>query len=340
VSRGTAVATTMIAIVAVILGLRELAWLVTPALFALVVVVLVHPVYTALARRAPSAVALAVMILVALATIVGLVAIVVYGVARLATILPEYGTAALASMGALSDALADLGVGRDQIRELLGTVDVASAARWLTTRIPSLISLGTGLVVFYSLLIFVGVESAQLPRRAAALGRDHPRLAASLAEFTRNVRRYLAVTGLFAVIVGALDTVFLMALGVPHALLWGLLAAACNFVPYVGFVIGLVPPALLALLDQGWQSMLLVIVVYIVLNSIITTLLPAKFVGNAVGMSMTVTMASVIFWAWVLGPLGAILAIPCSLLVKAIFVDGVSSARWLAGFVDAAPRRR
>lgn len=136
-----------------------------------------------------------------------------------------------------------------------------------------------------------------------------------------------------------LDTVFLLVLGVPLAFLWGILAAACNFIPYVGFIIGAVPPALLALLDQGWQSMLLAIAVYLILNSIITTILPARFVGNAVGMSMTVTMASVAFWSWVLGRLGAVLAIPLSLLVKAIFIDSVPSARWLAGFVDAAPRR-
>jgi predicted PurR-regulated permease PerM len=280
------------------------------------------------------------MIVTAFGLLVALIAVVLYGVARLATILPEYGAAALSSLRAVADTLAQLGVGREQIRELVSGVDFAAVAGWLTAQIPSLITLGTGLVVFYSLLIFAGIESAQLSGRGEALRQDHPRLAASLGEFTRNVRRYLAVTGLFAVIVGALDTVFLYALGIPHALLWGLLAAACNFIPYVGFVIGLVPPALLALFDHGWQSMLLVIAVYVVLNSIITTLLPAKFVGNAVGMSMTVTMVSVIFWAWVLGPLGAILAIPLSLLIKATFIDGVPSMKWLAGFVDAAPARR
>jgi len=96
----------------------------------------------------------------------------------------------------------------------------------------------------------------------------------------------------------------------------------------------------LALLTQGWQSMVLVIVVYTLLNSVVTTFVPAKFVGDAVGMSMTVTVASVAFWAWVCGPLGAVLAIPLSLLVKAIFIDAIPAARWLAGFVDAGAERR
>ncbi|MBO3662344.1 AI-2E family transporter [Microbacterium stercoris] len=335
-----AVALWLIAVFVVILGMRELAWLIAPAFLALVMVILVHPVYAGLAQRgAPRALALTAMILAAFGILAALVALVLYGLARLATILPAYGAAALASLTEVTDALAHLGIGTPQIRELLESVDIAALARWLTAQIPSLISVGTGLILFYSLLIFMGIESAQLTQRAAALDRDHPRLATSLVAFARNVRRYVAVTGVFAIIVGALDALFLWALDIPHPLLWGLLATACNFIPYVGFIIGLVPPALLALLDHGWPGMLLVIAVYVVLNSIITSLLPARFVGSAVGMSMTVTMASVIFWAWVLGPLGAVLAIPFSLLVKAVFIDGVPSAQWLAGFVDAAPRR-
>ena len=189
-----------------------------------------------------------------------------------------------------------------------------------------------------AVLMFGGIESGQIVRRSAALRQDHPRLAAALAGFVANTRRYVAITGAFALAVGLLDTVFLLILGIPLALLWGLLAAACNFIPYVGFLISLAPPALLALLTQGWQSMLLVIVVYTVLNSLVTTIIPAKVVGDAVGLSMTVTMASVAFWSWVLGPLGAVLAVPLSLLVKAIFIDRVPSARWLAGFVEGSRR--
>ena len=76
----------------------------------------------------------------------------------------------------------------------------------------------------------------------------------------------------------------------------GLLAAACNFIPYVGFIIGVVPPALLALLGGGWRLMIIVIIAYILLNSLFTSLLPPYVVGDAVGMSITVTLISVVFW--------------------------------------------
>jgi predicted PurR-regulated permease PerM len=324
-------------VVLTILGLRQVAWLVTPAAFAMVIVILVHPVYTGLVRRGvPAVAAMVVLLLSILGVLLGLVAIVVYSIARLATVLPGYFDEAAATTQELSAHLAELGIGPGQIRAIVDDLDLRTVASWLTAHIPSLIGVVASLVLVYSLLMFVAIESAQIGRRSAALRADHPRLAGALAGFVANTRRYVAITGVFAIGVGLLDTVFLLLLGIPLALLWGLLAAVCNFIPYVGFLIGLVPPALLALLTQGWRSMLLVVAVYTVLNSIVTTIVPAKVVGDAVGMSMTVTMASVAFWAWVLGPVGAVLAIPLSLLMKAIFIDSVGSARWLAGFVDAS----
>jgi predicted PurR-regulated permease PerM len=114
-----------------------------------------------------------------------------------------------------------------------------------------------------------------------------------------------------------------------------------NFIPNIGFIIGLVPPALLALLDGGASEMLLVIAVYCVLNLVIQSLIQPRFVGDSVGLAMTATFLALIFWAWLLGPLGALLAIPLTLLVKALLVDVDPTARWaiaLAGSLERKPR--
>jgi AI-2 transport protein TqsA len=129
-------------------------------------------------------------------------------------------------------------------------------------------------------------------------------------------------------------------IGIPLAAVWGLLAAVCNYIPYVGFIIGVIPPALLALLTGGWRLMIIVIVVYIVLNSLLTTLLPPYFVGDAVELSMVVTLVSVVFWAWVLGPIGAILAVPLTLLVKALIIDSDPRAAWAEALIGPTRSRR
>uniref|UniRef100_UPI003B3B517D AI-2E family transporter n=1 Tax=Pseudactinotalea sp. TaxID=1926260 RepID=UPI003B3B517D len=231
--------------------------------------------------------------------------------------------------------LAGLGIGPDQIEALLGGLDLPSFTSWLTRLLPSVLSAASSIVFFISMLFFMTVESTHVGMRFARLAADHPRVGAALTAFVGQTRRFYAITGAFAILVGVLDTVFLLAIGVPLALLWGVLAAVCNFIPYIGFVIGMVPPALLALLTGGWQQMLLVVIVYFVLNSLVTTLLPAKVVGDAVGLSMVVTVLSVGFWAWVLGPLGAVLAVPMTLLIKAVFVDADPRAAWLSSILTS-----
>ena len=100
-------------------------------------------------------------------------------------------------------------------------------------------------------------------------------------------------------------------------------------------VIGIVPPALLALLDSGWEEMVLVILVYSVLNVTIQTFIQPRFVGNSVGLSAEMTYMSLVVWAFLLGALGALLAVPMTLLLRAFFIDADPRAAWAAPLIDA-----
>jgi AI-2 transport protein TqsA len=134
-----------------------------------------------------------------------------------------------------------------------------------------------------------------------------------------------------------LDVISLLIIGVPLALTWGVLAFVTNYIPNIGFVIGLVPPALIALLDGGVGSMIAVIVVYVVLNVVVQTIIQPRFTGDAVGISATVAFISLIFWAYVLGGLGALLAIPATLFLKSTLVDNSVPASWVNALVSAEP---
>ena len=86
--------------------------------------------------------------------------------------------------------------------------------------------------------------------------------------------------------------------------------------------------------------MLVVIAVYCVLNLVIQSLIQPRFVGDSVGLAMTATFLALICWTWLLGPLGALLAIPLTLLAKALLVDVDPTARWaiaLAGSLERKP---
>ena len=323
-------------IVITLFGVQQLSWLLAPLLLALFVIAVVYPVCTWLTEHGvPRAIALGILLLVVFSLLAGLVAVIVYSLSRLAGLLPEYSGRMQRIVADLAASLDELGIRSPQAAELLESISLPEAALWLTGQIPPLVNVATLLVFTGTVLVFLGIEVTQLPLRAQWLARDYPVLAGSLAASMGGLRRFIGITTVFAVCVGVLDTLFLMLLGIPLAVLWGVLAAVCNYIPYLGFLVGMAPPALLALLLDGWQAMLLVIVVYVVLNFLVTSILPAKVIGDAVGLSMVVEVVCIVFWAWILGPLGAILAVPVTIVVKAVFIDSDPRARWLSGFVSS-----
>ena len=135
-----------------------------------------------------------------------------------------------------------------------------------------------------------------------------------------------------------LDVVGLLIIGVPLAFTWGVLAFVTNYIPNIGFVIGLVPPALIALLDGGVGASVAVVAVYVALNVVVQTIIQPRFTGDAVGISGTVAFISLIFWAYELGPLGALLAIPATLFLKSTLVDNSVPASWVNALISAEPK--
>ena len=183
----------------------------------------------------------------------------------------------------------------------------------------------------------MAIDAAGFASRLSRVRRQRPEIIGALDTFVNGSRRYLAVATVFGLIVAAVDVAFLWLVGVPLAVLWGLLAFITNYIPNVGFVIGLIPPALLALLEGGPQLMIIVIVVYSVINFVIQSIIQPKFVSDAVNISLTVTFLSLVFWTFVIGPIGAILAVPLTLLVKSLLFDVDPSTRWMSSLLEGGP---
>jgi len=183
------------------------------------------------------------------------------------------------------------------------------------------------------IVLFMGLDATHFSRRIAGVGGKRKAIVGALVGFVHGTRTYLVVCTIFRLIVAAIDTTFLWIAGVPLAVLWGLFAFVTNYIPNVGFLIGLVPPALLALLEGGPQLMIAVIVAYSVINFVIQSVIQPKFVGDAVNLSLTLTVLSLLFWSFAIGPLGAILALPLTLLAKALLRDVDPDTRRISGLL-------
>jgi len=327
------------AAVVLVAGIQATAWLIGPAFMALIVVIAVAPVQGWLKRHGwPGWATTLVVILLVYAILLGLALGIIISVARLATELPQYASAAQGLVESATARLATLGVGPEQLQQAAGALDLGKLAGVLGALLSSVAGLASNFTFLLALLLFLAVEAGGAVDRMASIAAERPRVVEALSRFATGTRQYLVVTTVFGLIVAVLDWVALAILGIPLAATWGLLSFITNYIPNVGFLIGIVPPALLGLLTGGPSLMLIVIVVYSLLNVVVQSIIQPRFIGDAVGLSVTVTFVALVFWAWLLGPLGAILAIPLTLLCKALLVDIDPKARWADALLRASAK--
>jgi predicted PurR-regulated permease PerM len=316
--------------VVTVAGIRQLDWMLGPVFLALMLVVAVAPVQTWLLRHGtPRALATVGVLVVLFAILLLLVSVIGVSVARLVALMPGYSDRAGQLLNDLQAELARRGVSQSQITGLQNQIDIDRITGLLSTVLNSVTSIASTLLFLLATALFMGLDAADFPERLRRIAPERPTVVSALSAFARGTRRYLVVSSVFGVICSVLDSVLLAWLTVPLPVLWGTLAFITNYIPNIGFFAGLVPPALLALLDGGVREMVLVVAGYMVINVLIQTVIQPKFIGDVVGLSTTVTFLALAFWAWVLGPLGALLAIPLTLLVKAILVDVDPDRHWL-----------
>jgi AI-2 transport protein TqsA len=327
-------------------GIRSASWILAPVLLAFVLTVVAQPMIGALERRGMRrAFAVAITVVVLDGGLLLFAAAIALSFSRLATVLPQYSDEWQHLLDNAKDALTKAGIGKQQITDALHDVQLSSVLSALEGVLRHLLGSAGALVLVLATVLFMTAEAAGLPSRLTAVPGSE-RLTAALSGFARNTRRYIVVTTVFGLLVAVADTVALLLLGVPLALLWGLLSFLTNYVPNIGFLLGLLPPVLLALLVGGPGLALLVVLIYSLANFLIQSVIQPVFVGDAVGLSVTLSFLSVFVWTVVLGPMGAILAVPLTLFVVAVLVgqdpDRVWARTLLAGASGApsSPRRK
>src|SRR3954454_6436682 len=320
-------------------GLRQISWLVAPVLLALVVVIALAPVQSWVMRagcpRWASATVLLVLVWTVLLSFVGLL---VLSVAQLAALLPDYTDQAERLLTGVVGDLNDAGGVSGRLSDLLAGLDYGQRVGVPTGLLARLTDAASTLLLLLSALVFLAIESGGFGRRLAQVAAERPHLPIALGLFARGTRSYLLVSTVFGAVVAIGDVIGRALLGVPAAVLWGVLSFITNYVPNIGFVLGLIPPALLGLLAGGWGQFVAIVVLYSVLNFVVQPLVQPRFVGDSVGLSMTVTFVALLFWGWVMGALGALLAIPLTLLVKALLVDVDPRGHWLDVLLREEPR--
>ncbi|MET0830690.1 MAG: AI-2E family transporter [Microbacterium sp.] len=333
------------AAVVALAGLSFARELVGPLALAAVIVIICHPLRHPLERRGwPSWTATTAVIVLAFLILGAMVALLWFASTQFVRLVADFADDLQSTAQSVISWLQSLGFD-EQVADATGALlDPATIASFVASLGGTVLNVLTAFFFVLAYVIFMAADGSRYARAEASFGSAIRPTVRRFQAFNSGVRRYYVVNAIFGAVVAIIDGLALWALGVPAPAVWAILAFVTNFIPNIGFVIGLIPPALLALVVGGWPLMLAVIAIYCVVNVTLQVLVQPKFVSDAVNLSLTLSFFSVIFWTFVIGPLGAILSIPLTLLVRALVIEGDPGARWLRWLsgdaVTAGPDRR
>jgi len=301
------------AFVIVAAGIREAAPVLNSIFLAMLLTVTVLPAFDDLRRRG-LAKGLAVVLTSLLLAIVLLVLLGILGFSgtRLIQVLPHYQERAESLRHGLESLLVARGIEPERVLSL-DLVDpnrlLGLAAGFLT---------GLGQVLSQALLLILIVAFFLAERR---LGDYALRPGATAARVAGDVRQYLVITSLTGLGFALLVYVVMLVVGTDLPLVWAVLAFIMNFVPNVGIILSVVPPVILTLLELGWQRALAVLVAFLVLNFVVDNLVKPRFMQSGLDVPPILGLLSLMVWAYLLGPIGTILALPLTIAIRRVLQD-------------------
>ena len=339
--RGTILLIGLAAATVTAIGIGGIKGILAPVLLTLILSICAHPVRTGLEKRGvPHGLATGSVILVVFLLLAGFAYTLIIAFAQFVDMLPQYSDQ-FAEIGKTIGAwLQSIGISQKQVETVESSFDPSSIVNFFSGLLGSVFSITGALVIILTMLILMSADAVYVPTILRQLRPSRPDLVRALTGYATNVRRYMVVTTVLGAVQGVLNTIALVILGVPAALLWGLLAFLCSFIPNVGYFFALIPPIIFGFLVGGWPTVVAVIVVYGIINAVVQSIIQPRVVGNAVALSQTLTFFSVLFWAVIIGPIGAILAIPLTLMGRMVLIDANPSAQWISPAIGATAETR
>lgn len=190
-------------------------------------------------------------------------------------------------------------------------------------------SVMTKSILIIMIVAFMLLEAIGLPDKLAAIRGTPASPTGRLNDFFNDVKRYLALKTLISLSTGALVYCVLSILGVDYAILWGLTAFILNYIPNIGSIIAAVAPSVLAFVQLGLAEALIVVACFFFINMFIGNVIEPRIMGRNLGLSTLMVFLSLLFWGFVLGPVGMFLAVPLTITAK-IALESREETQWMA----------
>lgn len=322
-------------VVLIIAGLKAMAGLLTPILLSLFLVLITYPILAWLRGRGlPGWLAYLLVLLSVVAVGACVVLFLVTSVNELIGLLPAYSKLIEAQINGLWQWLTERGVTLADIQALSWFQPeriIQLSFSLTTTLLGTLSSTGLTLLIFIYMLAAAPGFSRQLHK---GLKNNLPMIH-RLEEFADSTSSYLMIKGGLGAVTALVQMLLMWWLELDFTVLWGVLSFALNFVPNIGFYLALIPPLLIAIIELGWIKAALFAVGYMLINNFFDIVIAPRFLAKGLDLSILVTFLAVIIWAWILGPIGAFLALPLTIMVKKLLLESFPQTRLVADLMGA-----
>ncbi len=323
----------MACFIVVVAGMRAAEAVIVPFLLSLFIAVICTPPLLWLKNRGlPNGLAMLAIIsgIIVCSVLVG--AIVGSSITAFRADLPEYQVRLTELTGQLFARLQALGLSVD-IQQLREGFNPAKALSMAGNTLAQLGNMMTNAFLILLTVIFILAEEVGFTEKLKVLGNTDKTLKA-IETFSHGVNQYVAIKTLMSLLTGMLILVWLWILGVDYFVLWGLLAFFLNFVPTLGSIIAAIPAVLLALVQLGVGDAALTGLGFLLVNFGVGNVLEPRVMGKGLNLSTLVVFLSLVFWGWVLGPIGMLLSIPLTMTVK-IATESFDDTRWIGVILGA-----
>lgn len=316
------------AVVVVLAGIKSASPIIVTLLVALFVALISAPLSTGLQRRGvPNVLSVLIVLVLLLSIIAGLSAVVGGSVNAFREAAPTYEARLNEQLDSLWVLAASYDIDANQLRESFNTSGVFTLLSNLLTALGALLTNGFLILL---IVLFILMEAASMPQKIrVAFGRGEHEPFVAFTQFMKHLNQYLAIKTLIGVITGVAVTIFMLAEGIDFPFVLGLLAFLLNYIPTLGSILAGVPAVILAFLEFGLGSAGLTTLVYLGVNVSLGQIIEPRLQGQGLGLSPMVVFLSLVFWGWLLGIVGILLAIPLTMTAKLAFEES-PKYRWLA----------
>ena len=220
---------------------------------------------------------------------------------------------------------------------LLEQFDPGAAVSLTSGILSRLGSILTNTLLIILMVVFMLIEANIYKDKIMKIFKGTDERIEQFTSFTYTVKRYMLIKTALSMATGICATVWLIILDVNYPFLWGFLTFLLNYIPTIGSNIAAIPPVLMALIQYDLFFMFLVALGYLVINNVIGSFLEPRIMGHGMGIYPLIVFVSLIFWGWIFGPIGMILCVPMTTIIKIAFAN-TEKTQWISTLLESPVR--